>query len=214
MFKLIFLITLVLISHLMLLKWDEMSWLAVEHLLEIGRSGLWARTQYHGPATQSLLRRLWIQMTSTGEDGSGHILDILSLILYSRRNWWHVKSQRAALLRTYREREIPAKQKPSKKRRVLNMGTLTEKATVRPNTSMNSTDMISTGWRPNLRSKVRISFWHLYVRLHVMQELQKSYQSARIPNTKYPKMDPTNRENFAMWTFHAESHTRLHCRDK
>ncbi|TNN75843.1 hypothetical protein EYF80_013990 [Liparis tanakae] len=34
------------------------------------------------------------------------------------------------------------------------MGTLTEKATDRPNTSMNSTDMISTGWRPNLRSKV------------------------------------------------------------
>lgn len=40
---------------------------------------------------------------------------------------------------------------------------------------------------------------------------QNSYQSARIPNTRYPKMDPTNRENLAMWTFHAESHTRLHC---
>lgn len=36
------------------------------------------------------------------------------------------------------------------------MGTLTEKATVRPNTSMNSTDMISTGWRPNLTSKFKI----------------------------------------------------------
>lgn len=47
---------------------------------------------------------------------------------------------------------IPAKQNPSKKRKVLNMGTLIEKATVRPNTSMNSTDMISTGWRPNLQS--------------------------------------------------------------
>lgn len=63
------------------------------------------------------------------------------------------------LLRTYRERIIPARQKPSKKRRVLNMGTLTEKATVRPNTSMNSTDMISTGWRPNLQSKFKISFF-------------------------------------------------------
>lgn len=53
---------------------------------------------------------------------------------------------------------IPARQKPSKKRRVLNMGTLTEKATARPNTSMNSTDMISTGWRPNLGNKVRNYF--------------------------------------------------------
>lgn len=42
----------------------------------------------------------------------------------------------------------------------------------------------------------------------------ESYQSARIPNTRYPKMDPTKRENFAMWTFHAELHTRLHCWDK
>lgn len=63
------------------------------------------------------------------------------------------------LLRTYRERIIPARQKPSKKRRVLNMGTLTEKATVRPNISMNSTDMISTGWRPNLQSKFKISWF-------------------------------------------------------
>lgn len=54
---------------------------------------------------------------------------------------------------------IPARQKPSKKRRVLNMGTLTEKATVRPNTSMKSTDMISTGWRPNLWSKVKMIFF-------------------------------------------------------
>lgn len=40
---------------------------------------------------------------------------------------------------------MPARQKPSKKRRTLNMGTLTEKATLRPNTSMDSTDMISIG---------------------------------------------------------------------
>jgi hypothetical protein len=46
---------------------------------------------------------------------------------------------------------MPARQKPSKKRKVLNMGTLTEKATVRPNTSMNRTEIIRTGWRPNLR---------------------------------------------------------------
>lgn len=44
--------------------------------------------------------------------------------------------------------------------------------------------------------------------------MNKSHQSARIPNTRYPKMEPTNRENFAMWTFQAESHTRLHCRGK
>lgn len=105
------------------------------------------------------------------------------------------------------------------------MGTLTEKATVRPNTSMNSTDMISTGWRPNLRSEVKSDYIILFfdyghlecekIRLHVVQEpCQKSYQSARIPNTRYPKMDPTSRENLAMWTFHAESHTRLHCGDK
>lgn len=50
---------------------------------------------------------------------------------------------------------IPARQKPSKKRKVLNMGTFLEKATVKPNTNMNSTDMISTGWRPNLQNKVR-----------------------------------------------------------
>lgn len=61
---------------------------------------------------------------------------------------------------------IPARQKPSKKRRVLNMGALTEKATVRPNTSMNSTDMISTGWRPNLQSKVKKKrLFFLYVHL-------------------------------------------------
>lgn len=118
---------------------------------------------------------------------------------------------------------IPAKQKPSKKRKVLNMGTLTEKATVRPNTSMNSTEMISTGWRPNL--KMYISKWWEGIRDRNTSEVQafhfspnfintdekKSHQSARTPNTRYPKMEPTNRENFAMWTFHAESHTRLHC---
>ena len=27
-------------------------------------------------------------------------------------------------------------------------------------------------------------------------------------------MDPTRRENFAMWTIHAELHTRPHCRDR
>lgn len=67
------------------------------------------------------------------------------------------------LLRRYNERMMPARQKPSKKRRTLNMGTLTEKATLRPNTSMDSTDMISIGWRPNLESKVTIiSFYFIY----------------------------------------------------
>ena len=27
-------------------------------------------------------------------------------------------------------------------------------------------------------------------------------------------MDPTSRENLAMWTFQAESHTRFHCRER
>lgn len=40
------------------------------------------------------------------------------------------------------------------------------------------------------------------------------YQSARIPNTRYPKLDPTSRANLAMWTSHADLHTRLHCKDK
>lgn len=52
---------------------------------------------------------------------------------------------------------MPARLKPSKKRRMLNMGTLTEKATLRPNASMDSTDMISIGWRPNLPAKLRIT---------------------------------------------------------
>lgn len=52
---------------------------------------------------------------------------------------------------------MPARLKPSKKRRMPNMGTLTEKATLRPNASMHSTDMISMGWRPNLGGKLRIS---------------------------------------------------------
>lgn len=52
---------------------------------------------------------------------------------------------------------MPARLKPSKKRRMLNMGTLMEKATLRPNASMNNTDVISIGWRPNLREKVRIT---------------------------------------------------------
>lgn len=57
------------------------------------------------------------------------------------------------LLSTKRERARPAKQKPSKKRKVLNMVTFTEKATLRPNTSMKSTERINTGCRPNLREK-------------------------------------------------------------
>lgn len=52
---------------------------------------------------------------------------------------------------------MPARLKPSKKRRMLNMGTLTEKATLRPNASMDSTDMISIGWRPNLPAKLGIT---------------------------------------------------------
>ena len=62
---------------------------------------------------------------------------------------------------------MPARQKPSKKRTVLNMGTLMEKATVSPNTSMKNTEMISTGWRPNLMEEEeegvdvtkQLSFW-------------------------------------------------------
>lgn len=52
---------------------------------------------------------------------------------------------------------MPARLKPSKKRRMLNMGTFTEKATLRPNASMDSTDMISIGWRPNLPAKLRMT---------------------------------------------------------
>lgn len=52
---------------------------------------------------------------------------------------------------------MPARLKPSKKRRMLNMGTLTEKATLRPNASMDSTDMISIGWRPNLPAELRMT---------------------------------------------------------
>lgn len=52
---------------------------------------------------------------------------------------------------------MPARLKPSKKRRMLNMGTLTEKATLRPNTSMDSTEMISIGWRPNLWAEVAVT---------------------------------------------------------
>lgn len=52
---------------------------------------------------------------------------------------------------------MPARLKPSKKRRMLNMGTLMEKATLRPNASIDSTDMMSIGWRPNLGGKVRIT---------------------------------------------------------
>lgn len=43
---------------------------------------------------------------------------------------------------------------------------------------------------------------------------RNSYQSARIPKTRHPKLDPTSRANLAMWTSHADLHTRLHCGDK
>lgn len=52
---------------------------------------------------------------------------------------------------------MPARLKPSKKRRMLNMGTLTEKATLRPKASMDSTEMISIGWRPNLGAEVTVT---------------------------------------------------------
>jgi len=59
-----------------------------------------------------------------------------------------------------------------------------------------------------------IWFLHSHINVCVCVCGARTYQSARIPNVRYPKMDPTSRENLAMWTFHAESHTRLHCRNK
>lgn len=57
------------------------------------------------------------------------------------------------LLNTKRESLIAARQKPSKKRSVLNMATSTEKATARPKASTDNTDTRSTGIRPNLRER-------------------------------------------------------------
>lgn len=111
---------------------------------------------------------------------------------------------------------MPARLKPSKKRRMLNMGTLTEKATLRPKASMDSTEMISIGWRPNLGAEVTVTAdaWWGGGAAGAQGGRGGSYQSARIPKTRYPKLEPTSRANLAMWTSDAASHTRLHCGDK
>lgn len=60
---------------------------------------------------------------------------------------------------------MAARQKPSKKRSVLNMAISTENATANPNTSTDSTDTSSTGIRPNLTG-FRVSIVNIYIYDH------------------------------------------------
>lgn len=93
---------------------------------------------------------------------------------------------------------IPAKQKPSKKRRVMNIGTLTEKATIMPKINMKMTDRIRTGCLPNLsvrKDKTRPIYktayssvpqpdFNLYYMCHIKLRHQASQHSGIVYCTK------------------------------
>lgn len=52
--------------------------------------------------------------------------------------------------------------------------------------------------------------WNYPYSITKQTKKEAAYQSAMTPITRYPNMEPTSKENLAMWTFQAESHTRFH----
>ena len=48
---------------------------------------LYAGIPYRGSISQSIKRRLWLQMTSPVQDGSAHTMNILALVWHNRSKW-------------------------------------------------------------------------------------------------------------------------------